>query len=347
MVNKKIFFVSNAQSIHTVKWVDYFIDRGYEVHLATFSTVNTTRCDNIYFLSSKNTSVTGGNYHYLFAIKKLSKILKDIKPDIINAHYSYSMGLISLLAKKISKINAKFSVVCHGSDVLAPPIPFIFNRINRYILTSCDKVFVVSDEIKDKVEKFGVDLEKIFTGQYGLSITNTNNTKDIDILSNRTYHPNSRIDFLLDCMKTLENRNLNIVFVIPNIDNQTLEKFILEYPYINFYKHVEYSKMLKLMGQTKVYISATKSDGTALSLLEAMKLKTIPLVSNIPSNRSWILDGINGYLFNGKVDFMIRLEAILNLNTDKQQNMIKINEKLLLEKADYKNQMKKIEDFLI
>jgi len=342
---KKIFFVADAKSIHTVKWVDYFVDKEYDVYLATFASVNNTSCKNIYFLGKQKTNVAGGNYHYLWSIFELSKIFSKIKPDIINAHYSYSMGFIALLAKKHSKIKTNFSVVCHGSDVLAPPKPYIFDRINRYVVSRCDKVFVVSDQIRDKVEGFGVDVNHIFVGQYGLSIEQKECRKDIDIVSNRAYCPNSRIDFLLDSLDELKNLNLNIIFIMPNIDNTVLEKLVDRYPYIKFYKEMEHIKMLNLITRSKIYISATLSDGTALSLLEAMKLGAIPLVSNIVSNRSWVLDGVNGYLFNGKIDFLFKLKQLLQL--ERRESMINLNKILISEKASYYKQMKKIETSLI
>lgn len=347
MKNKKIFFVADAKSIHIAKWVDYFVDKEYDVHLATFSSMNNTKCKNIYLLGTKKSNVFGGNYHYLWSITKLSRIFSRVNPDYINAHYSYSMGLIALWAKSKSKIKTSFSVVCHGSDILAPPNRFIFDRLNQFILNKTDRVFSVSDQIKDKVLTFGIDSKKVFVGQYGLTIESKNSKKDIDILSNRAYHPNSRLDFLLDCLNSYKDNKLNIVFVIPNIDDKNFAKLVEQYPYIKFYKHIEYNQMLELVSRSKIYISATQSDGTALSLLEAMQLNSIPLISNIVSNRSWVLDGVNGYLFDNKIEFMDKLKNILSLDNDKQKEICKINEKLLLDKGNYTNQMKKIEEFLI
>lgn len=349
MDDKKIFFVADAQSIHTTKWVNYFVEQKYDVYIATFSRVNNTKCTNIFFLSNKSSDVRGGNYHYLFSIRKLAKMFKDTEPDIINAHYSYSMGLIALLAKKISKCKASLSVVCHGSDILSPPKPFIFSIVNRYVLSHADKIFAVSDQIKDKLLTFDIDLNKVFVGQYGIDVNVDfeNQVKDIDIISNRNYTPNSRIDFLLDVLKVFENKDLKIVFVLPHIDEEKFNALSKKYTYIKFYKQMEYNKMLKLVSRAKIYISATQSDGTALSLLEAMKLRCIPLISNIVSNRSWVLDGINGYLFHRKIDFEIKLKNILDLDTDAKLKMININQKLISDKANYRNQMKKIEKFLV
>jgi len=345
MKNKKIFFVADARSIHTAKWVDYFVEKDYTVYLATFASANNTKCTNIYYLGNKESHVSGGNYHYLFGVHKLSEHFRNIQPDTINAHYSYSMGFIALLAKKFSRITSEFSVVCHGSDVLDPPMPYIFNQINKYILRRCDKVFAVSDQIKDKIEKFGLDVEKIFVGQYGIALSSLAIEKDIDIISNRTYTPNSRIDFLLEAINEMEYENLNIVFVLPNIEDEEYEDLKNKYPYIVFYKHIEYSKMINLVSRAKVYISATQSDGTSLSLLEAMQVGCMPLVSNIVSNRSWVLDMVNGYLFDGNSEFKDKLKIILKLKDP--AFIIATNKRLLLENGNYLRQMKKIEKFLI
>jgi len=50
--------------------------------------------------------------------------------------------------------------------------------------------------------------------------------------------------------------------------------------------------------KARFYISIPESDSTSVSLLEAMKYGCIPIVSNIPANREWILNGINGVFFN-------------------------------------------------
>ncbi len=345
MKNKKIFFVADAKSVHTVKWIDYFIEKEHDVYLATFAKINNTKCRNIYFLGDKESSIAGGNYHYLFGVSKLAKIFKEIGPDIINAHFSYSMGLIALMAKNRSKVNSEFSVACHGSDVLVPPNSYVFDKLNRYILNNANKVFVVSDQIRDKLESLNVDIDKVFVGQYGVDILVPDIYKDIDILSNRAYKPNSRIDFLLEAIDSMDYRNLNIVFVVPDIEDSDYDTLVSKYPYIKFYKHIEYSKMINLVSRAKIYISATESDGTSLSLLEAMKLNCIPIISNIVSNRSWILDGINGYLFNEKRDFLFKLNQVLKLNNN--ETMIQINKILVSEKGNYEKQMNKIEKFMM
>jgi glycosyltransferase involved in cell wall biosynthesis len=52
-----------------------------------------------------------------------------------------------------------------------------------------------------------------------------------------------------------------------------------------------------------LYLSASHSDGTSISLLEAMACGRPALVSDIPGNREWVFQGENGWWFeNGDVE---------------------------------------------
>ena len=85
------------------------------------------------------------------------------------------------------------------------------------------------------------------------------------------------------------------------------------------------------------------SDGTSLSLLEAMACGAVPVVSNIMSNRSWVLDGVNGFLFNDSDQFINAIEKILDNNT---KDMMLINQNIIKQRGLYMEQMKKIEKFI-
>jgi glycosyltransferase involved in cell wall biosynthesis len=58
-----------------------------------------------------------------------------------------------------------------------------------------------------------------------------------------------------------------------------------------------YSDLPRYYRSADLYIAATHSDGTSISLLEAMACGTPVLVSDIPSNREWVEHGRNGWLF--------------------------------------------------
>ena len=76
--------------------------------------------------------------------------------------------------------------------------------------------------------------------------------------------------------------------------------------------------------KSKIYISIPDSDATSISLLEAMYSGCIPVVSDLPANREWIDDGINGIIFSEDIDSLIKRLGKLEIN-----NLIKINENLV------------------
>jgi glycosyltransferase involved in cell wall biosynthesis len=58
--------------------------------------------------------------------------------------------------------------------------------------------------------------------------------------------------------------------------------------------HVPYSELPMLYHTADVYVSASRSDGSSVSLLEAMACGLPSLVSDIPGNREWVRDGETG-----------------------------------------------------
>jgi glycosyltransferase involved in cell wall biosynthesis len=72
-------------------------------------------------------------------------------------------------------------------------------------------------------------------------------------------------------------------------------------------------RQLELPGyyrQTDLYVSASHSDGTSISLLEALACGRPALASDIPGNREWIQPGVQGWLFPDG-DFQVLAERIL------------------------------------
>lgn len=345
---KKILVIGDAASIHIKKYTDYFLCNGYDVYLATFSRKNSTKTKKIFYLSNTAINSSGGNLHYLLSVFKLAAIMKRIKPDYVNAHFSYSMGFIAYIALIISRINTSFSVVCHGSDILDYPFS-ICKYLNKLVLKKADKIISVSWQMTEMIRKMNGINKKIFTGQYGIDDILTNKqqyVRDIDIISIRNYVPNSRIDELLKILDNHYFAEKKIIFVVPGIEEEHLKYIKQKNKHIVFYKWLEHDKIIELLKRSKIYISATISDGSSLSLMESLAYGTIPIVSNIPSNREWIVDYLNGRLFDNFEDlFSIIKETSENVNMC--DNIREINYRLIEERGTYLIQMEKIEKFIV
>jgi glycosyltransferase involved in cell wall biosynthesis len=66
---------------------------------------------------------------------------------------------------------------------------------------------------------------------------------------------------------------------------------------VYFPGQVNYADLPRFYRSADLYVSASHSDGTSISLLEALACGCPALVSDIPGNREWVAPGKQGWLF--------------------------------------------------
>jgi glycosyltransferase involved in cell wall biosynthesis len=99
---------------------------------------------------------------------------------------------------------------------------------------------------------------------------------------------------------------------------------------------VRQSDLPRLYRAADLYISASHSDGTSISLLEAMACGRPALVSDIPGNREWITPGENGWLFpDGDADALAQSIILAIKERDKLAEMGKAARNLAQQRADW------------
>jgi len=96
-------------------------------------------------------------------------------------------------------------------------------------------------------------------------------------------------------------------------------------------------------GMTDLYISPSHVDGSSVTLMEALASGLPCLVSDIPGNREWIEEGVNGWTFrDGNVD---DLAAKILFAMKNRKSFKKIGEaarKTAEQKADWKKNFGKL-----
>jgi L-malate glycosyltransferase len=86
-----------------------------------------------------------------------------------------------------------------------------------------------------------------------------------------------------------------------------------------------------------VYISCTHSDGTSVSLLEAMASGLPVIVTDIPANREWVQHGVNGWLAadGDAEEFGRTLLLAASLTPQDRHRMASQNRRVVEERADW------------
>lgn len=253
------------------------------------------------------------------AIKELKKIVKEITPDIVHMHSSKA-GAVGRIA--ISSKNRKLIYNPHGFSFLKKDDSFLKRTIYRLIekLLTLRKCIIVGcsqgeyEEAK-KLSKHaicinnGIDIKKI-----------TEETKEL---------PKKEIDF--DHLKICTSGRIGyqknpemfnqIAEALPEIqftwigDGDLSHK--LTSPNITITGWKERKEVLQILNNSDIFILTSLWEGLPISLLEAMYMKKICIVSDVIGNRDVIKDGENGFIARNVEDFtekIMQIEKIIIIN---------------------------------
>jgi len=338
-MKNKYLLLADANSPHVLKWVKELV-KYFDVYIISLNGVDTKIYEyigkNKIFVLNESVMAKGGNYKLIFKVFKIRKLIKEINPDYINAHFLSSYGILAALSKSISS-DAILIQSTWGTDVLVHPfINIIRKRVAQYSLNKADYItsdsLYMSDVIGSLVEK-----KEVLTFSFGFDAIEKNNLKKEKIIfSNRALKDFYNIDQVL---KWFAKQSSDYKLIIANdgierVNFEKLAKALLVENRVKFVGFINEEEMKKCYQQSQYFISIPNSDGTAVSLLEAMMYGCVPIVSNIPANREWILDYVNGVYFHGN----LMLEHI-----SVEEDFDKINFKILERKALFP---KSIESFV-
>lgn len=351
----KIVVLADGSSIHTEKWIHGLMING-EKDLSLISmSANKTRPailgflkqENIFHLKSSRIKESGNNFSYITKLYRAYKIIKKLNPEHISTIYLTSYGFIGALIKG----GASLSHFLVGSDIMVAPDKSFFHRlITKYALKKSDLLVCASKSISNKVDILKSEKNiKILTQQYGVDdfvLNYPKQCKIYDFVSNRAWVKNSNITYILEIFKNID---ANTTAVIIGSDGE-LEEDILEQIHnlenVKRFSSLPYNENIDKVSKAKFFLSLTTSDGASLSLLEAMALGTIPVVSDIGPNREWITDGYNGFIIklNDTDSASKKFQEMLTMSDTEINTMAQRNIKTIQEKACLKTNMKKFVD---
>jgi glycosyltransferase involved in cell wall biosynthesis len=112
---------------------------------------------------------------------------------------------------------------------------------------------------------------------------------------------------------------------------------------VRFLGQVPHKEMPNLLAQTDIYVSTSLFDGTSVSLLEAMASGAFPIVTDIPANREWIIDGENGFLIQKEDDNLLAKKILEAIRDDKLLGKaFEKNRNIIGQKAYWKENIKRV-----
>lgn len=239
-------------------------------------------------------------------IQQLKNIIDAFEPDIIHVHQANSYGYITAKANK-GRIPQLLTI--WGSDVLLlPQKSAVHKRIVQTALKGAHEITADASFIHDKVTEL-IGYHHFHTANFGIDLP----ALDIDlekkeniVYSNRLHSDLYNIDAVIEGFAQFYQDQNDWKLIIAGRGNNTDELKQLaadklpEHAY-EFVGFVDYDTNMSYYQRSSIYISIPSSDGTSVSLLEAMACGAKPVVSNLPANHEWITTGKNGIILDGNV----------------------------------------------
>lgn len=268
-------------------------------------------------------------WNFLIVPKKIKHIAKAFNPDVVWMHQANSFSLYPVLGLKKQY---PLILTVWGSDILvAPQNSKWIKKMTQYILSRVDAITADARYLGKKALELSPNPSTpLYICQIGINPIDVSEEKERVIYSNRGHKPLYRIPEVINAFYRFQQKGLSdwrLVIAGDGAETPNLKKSVKELSLqdkVLFVGFLSQEENAIWYGRSSLFISIPESDGTAVSLLEAMHYGCLPIVSNLPANREWITHGVNGYIAtNLKDDFIEEaLKVDREIARDKNQTLI-------------------------
>lgn len=271
--------------------------------------------------------------HYILSIRQTRTLIRRFSPEVINAHYASGYGFTAALANRGCGLPLIMNL--WGSDILiASRKSVLHRRKTAHALAAADAIIGDSDFLVSTAALLA-PLKRKQVIPWGIERCYLEYHK-------RNYDFGMPLRIIVPRFQEHVYNNLFIVRALAGlivegrveitfpgfgslIDSFRRETEPLVGGRLRFYQKMPRTEFLEYMAGHDIYLSASKSDSSPVSLIEAMALGLLPVVADIPGVREWLTPQ-SGYPF--RQDDPVHLESIITdllTGSDRHRSMREAN----------------------
>lgn len=265
------------------------------------------------------------------AYRQTRRIIQEFQPDIIHGQQVNKALWFAVKAKgRIPVVSTAW-----GSDILVMPRKnILYKKVVQYVLSNSDYLTSDSAYMAEEMQRLARCKHDIVIANFGIEPHEPTADKANIIYSNRLHEKLYRIEAVIRAFVPFNAKHENWRLVIGATGSETdhlksLAKELGIEKQVDFVGWLDEPTNFLYYSQAKIWVSIPESDATSISLLEAMSMGCVPVVSDLPANREWITDGDNGLIVRDvNTDFFS--EAMQRINA---AEAAELNRKIVAEKA--------------
>ena len=279
-------------------------------------------------------------------------MVRDLRPDVLHAGPVQTCGYAAALSGFHPLL-----IMPWGSDLIAyadrnPD----WMRATEIALRAADGFFPDCNAVRAAGERFVTfPNEKIVQFPWGIKSGSFSpqgaaisreslgfSTDSFIFASTRSWEPVYDIPVLLQAFHRAwqQNNRLRLILLGHGSEAARVRAFIVEHELgcvVATPGLVPAAEMPRWFRAANAYVSCTRSDGTSISLLQAMATGLPAIVSDIASNREWVTKEKNGWLASvgSSEEFAEKLLRAANLKTGDREAISGRNQRIVAERADW------------
>lgn len=279
-------------------------------------------------------------------------LLKEFRPDLVHAGPVQTCGYVAALSDFHPLV-----VMSWGSDMLVHADRNAeWRHATKIALGAADGFFCDCETVREaaqdrvaipneRIAQFPWGIRRGAFSPHGPAVSQEKSGLSPDaftFISTRSWEPLYDTEVLLQAFHRAyrENNRLRLLLLGDGSMAGRVENFIANHglnqavfaPGV-----IATTEMPRWFRAASAYVSCTRSDGTSISLLEAMATGLPAVATDIASNREWITEGENGWLATAgsHEEFAEKLLRAASLPASDLEAVSTRNQKIVAERADW------------
>jgi len=319
----RIAVLGDIDGVHTRSWLRWFVERGHDVHAISYYTPR-AQLEGVRMHVLRPGGAGGGGagagwlagrvprgvlrlaHGLRYRRAGVARAVREIAPDVLHGHFVVEHGFYGLMAGF-----RPYVVTAWGSDVLVEPRRDpVSKRIAAYTLRHADAVTSNNAYMAERMIELGADRAKthvivLGADRYFLEASPRSvNVREGDparapaIISTRAHEPLYNIGEVIDAYGRVVRLQPAARLVLAHGGSLTsgLQRQASGAGgRVEFYGFLDRAAFREALSDAEVFVSVPSSDGTSVALLQAMAAGCFPIVSDLPTQREWVEDGVNGF----------------------------------------------------
>lgn len=284
----RLAFLADASLPHTVRWVNHFAHRGHDCLLLSLEAGSGYACR---FEPLPAHASLPRFLRYTLEIQHAAQRIRAFAPDVVNAHFVPNYGWMA-----VSGGLRPLVVTTLGSDVLTVPAQSPLHRWRTtHVLRRADAVTSDAHMLTDAILGFGVAAGAVTTVPFGIEAARfaavvPRTASPVVVFSSRRLEPIYDVGTIVRAWARLtpDERARMPLRIAAAGSEETALRAQAEPLGARFVGWLDTAALDRELTTAHLYVSASLSDSTSVSLLEAMAAGCFPVLSDIPANREWV-----------------------------------------------------------